>query len=153
MDPAELERIVDRELRQLREPRAPHTLVPRVMAAARAWAGRPWYTRPWVTWPAAWQAASMATLLVILAGVALLLPTVRTAAAGTVAPLASGVMSEVAGLVMRAEAMTAVVQILWRTLVEPVAVCASLLLLLMWLALAVFGTALDRVVFGKALDI
>jgi len=153
MDPVELERIVDRELKQLRAPRAPHTLVPHVMAAVQAWTERPWYARPWVTWPDVWQAASMAALVVLLAGVALFMPAVRTAAGDALSPIASGVMSEVAGLAMRAEATTTVARVVWRTLLEPVAVYALLLVFLMWLACAVLGAALDHVVFGKALDV
>ena len=34
-----------------RLPRAPHTLLPRVLAAVQAWAQRPWYERAWFTWP------------------------------------------------------------------------------------------------------
>ena len=63
MNTPDLEPRVDRELRRLPAPRAPHTLLPRVMAAAEAWAERPWYTRAWVTWPLAWQVVSVAALV------------------------------------------------------------------------------------------
>ena len=43
--------LVDRELRQLPSPRAPHTLLPRVLAAVEQWTRRPWYARAWFTWP------------------------------------------------------------------------------------------------------
>jgi hypothetical protein len=153
MDPAELERIVDRALRQLPAPRAPRTLVPRVMAAARAWTERPWHARPWIVWPGVWQAASMAALVMLLAGVALLLPAVRAAAAEAASPLAARVMSETANVAMRADVTMTVARALWRALFEPVAVCALLLTFTMWTALAVFGAALEHVVSGKVLDV
>jgi hypothetical protein len=56
----DLERLANRELRRLPAPRAPETLLPRVMAAVDAWARRPWYTRAWFTWPLGWQIASVA---------------------------------------------------------------------------------------------
>ena len=58
MDPAELERLVDRALGQLPAPRAPRTLLPRVMAAVPTPA-RPWHARPWLMWPAGWQIISL----------------------------------------------------------------------------------------------
>jgi hypothetical protein len=95
----------------------------------------------------------MAALIALLAGGALLLPTVQGAAAEVVAPLASSVASDVAAVAGRAEVTTSVVRVLWRTLIQPVALVAFVLVLLMWLACAVFGVALDRVAFGKALDL
>ncbi len=69
MDPADLERLVDRELRQLPRPRAPQSLLPRVMAAALAPAARPAATG-WFTWPRRWQIASLAVALAFGAGLA-----------------------------------------------------------------------------------
>jgi NADH:ubiquinone oxidoreductase subunit 6 (subunit J) len=65
-DNDELEAQVDRELRRLALPRAPHTLLPRVMAAVEAWAQRPWYTRAWFSWPAQWRVASLVPLVVFI---------------------------------------------------------------------------------------
>src|SRR5688500_5834544 len=79
MDPADLERLVARELRALPAPRAPRTLLPRVLAAADTSARRPWYSRAWMTWPAAWQAVSVLVLIAGISGAALLLPSLRTA--------------------------------------------------------------------------
>ena len=60
MNPDDLERLAHHELHRLPAPRAPRTLLPRVMAAVEAWANRPWYTRAWFTWPLGWQVASLA---------------------------------------------------------------------------------------------
>ena len=70
----DLERIVGRALGDLPMPRAPRTLLPRVLAAAARRAPRPWYTRAWLTWPRGWQVASVSGLAIVAAGVALLSP-------------------------------------------------------------------------------
>ena len=62
MDPADLETFVDGELRRLPLPRAPQTLLPRVLAAVEQWRERPWYARAWFTWPLAWQSGRSAAL-------------------------------------------------------------------------------------------
>ena len=132
MYPAELDRLVDAELRQLPSPRAPQTLLPRVMAAVEQWTRRPWYTRAWFTWPPGWQAASIALLCVLGAGAVLLLP----GAASAVARMAS----------------VNVAVVLWRTFVRPVAPYAFAFAALMCLACAVFGAALNHVVFGRTVQ-
>lgn len=72
MDPADLERLLDRELKQLRAPHAPDTLLPRVLAATvRREAPAP---RGWSTWPLAWQVASLAGMAVVLVVVWLAAP-------------------------------------------------------------------------------
>ena len=63
MTPDELEQRTDRRLRALPLPRAPHTLVPRVMEAVRILAGRPWYARTWFTWPLGGQMLSAGIVL------------------------------------------------------------------------------------------
>jgi len=149
MDPAELEALVDRELRKLPEPRAPRTLLPRVMAAVDASARRPWYARAWLTWPPVWQAASVIVLLGALAGAATLLPTVQ-AAANTLSFVAN-VQGDVAETTRDIEVATTAFRVLWNALLAPVVPYAFGLVLLMCVACAVFGTALNHLVFGKAL--
>jgi hypothetical protein len=60
MDPADLDRLLDRELRALPQPRAPQSLAPRVMAAAAARQTARGSARVtgWSTWPRIWQAAA-----------------------------------------------------------------------------------------------
>ena len=74
MHPVDLETLVGGELRRLPMPRAPQTLLPRVLAAVQAWAQRPWYERAWFTWPVGLQIASIAALILIVGGGAMLLP-------------------------------------------------------------------------------
>ena len=60
MDPFDL----DRELKTLPRPRAPRTLLPRVLAATTMRA--PSAATGWLTWPRHWQAASIAALLALV---------------------------------------------------------------------------------------
>ena len=48
----DLERLIDRELTALPEPRAPRTLLPRIMTAVHA--ARPRTSGGWFTWPLVW---------------------------------------------------------------------------------------------------
>ena len=134
-DPERFAGAVGARLRQLPLPAAPHTLLPRVMAAAQAWARRPWYSRAWFTWPLGWQAASIALLCVLCVlgvGAVLLLPS----AASAVARMAS----------------VNVAVVLWRTFVRPVAPYAFAFAALMCLACAVFGAALNHVVLRRTVQ-
>ena len=124
---ADLEQKVDRELRRLPAPRAPHTLLPRVLAAVEAWVNRPWYTRAWFTWPVGWQVASVALLALVVAGVWMLPP----------AP-ASVVGTTNAG------------RVLWRTIVEPFLAYAFVIVVIMCVACAAFGAALSYVFVERA---
>ena len=81
MDPADLERLIDRELRSLPAPRAPRALLPRVMAAVDDAARRPWYSRTWLQWPIAAQLASALVLIGVVAAGGVLLPQLRDAVA------------------------------------------------------------------------
>ena len=56
LDEIDLERLVDRELKRLPQPRAPRSLLPRVMAAVAEPRPLKWYSRPWLAWPWALQA-------------------------------------------------------------------------------------------------
>ena len=128
----DLEQRVNRELRRLPSPPAPHTLLPRVLAAVDAWVNRPWYERAWFTWPLGWQAASIA--LVALLGYAVwALPSLITVPSSVVAT-SNGA------------------SIVWRTLIQPFMVYAFGLIVLMCLACAAFGTALNYVFLERTAD-
>ena len=147
-DRADLERQIDRELRALPGPRAPRTLLPRIMAAVEETARRPWYTRAWLQWPMAWQLASALVLIGVVATGSVLLPQLR--AAVTALSFIADVRGDVEESTRNVEVATTAVKVLWRTLLAPVVPWAFALVTLMGAACAVFGTALNHLVFGRA---
>lgn len=149
MDPAELERLIDAQLRRLPAPRAPRSLLPRVMAAVDGPAARPWYARAWLTWPAASQAASVALLAAIVVAGVVLVPTAQSALGAL--SLVADLRGEVDETTRQVESVATAARVVWRALLAPVVPYALALMLLMCAACAVFGTALNHMVFGKAL--
>ena len=128
-DNDELETLVDRELRRLPQPRAPHTLLPRVMAAVEVWAQRPWYTRAWFAWPVGWRVASLAPLALLAYALwSWSLP----AAPPTVV------------------AATDASRVVWSALIEPLLPYILLVVLLMGVVCAAFGLALNYVLLERA---
>ena len=148
MNDAELETLIDRELRRLPALNAPPTLLPRVLMSVRAWTARPWYERAWFAWPLGWQVASAAALILLVVAGGLLMPGVR-AAASTVAAPAIGELAIVAGRTAVAANAAAV---LWRALVEPFVTYVFGVVALMCLACAAFGAALNHVAFERILQ-
>ena len=116
----DLERRVHAELRRLPAPLAPATLLPRVLAAVDAWARRPWYERAWFTWPLGWQIVSAAALALAVYGT------------WNLPPLPASIV-----------ATTNAGGVIWRTLIEPLLGYVVGLVVLMCLACAVFGAALN----------
>jgi hypothetical protein len=140
-DPAELERLAARSLGRLPQPRAPHTLLPRVLTAVARAAARPWYQRAWRSWPVGLQAASAAIIVLAAAAAMLALPG-ALAAAREFTPLPASIAAPVRTIGAISEAAV----IFWRLVVAPVAPYLALFLFVMSLAAVVFATALDRVV-------
>lgn len=115
-----LERRAHRELQRLDAPHAPRTLLPRILAAVDAWANRPWYTRAWFTWPIGWRLGSIAVL--------------------ALAAFAWSFSPPVPASVV---ATTSAGSVIWHTLIEPLLGYVVGLVVLMCLACAVFGAALN----------
>src|ERR1051325_55004 len=149
MEPGDLERLADDALKQLPAPRAPETLLPRVMAAVDASTYRVWYRRAWRTWPLHWQIASAiacAALLLLIASVG----PVNSAAVTRAAP-ATVVISDSVAFAGRMQDATGVAWTLWRVVLQPLVPYAFALAMLMCGACVVFGVALNYVVFGRTL--
>jgi hypothetical protein len=156
MDPLELERLIDRELRDAPAPRAPETLLPRVMLAVRAAQREPEKAgafRPaasvssgWRTWPVAGQIAAAVGVLLLGIGLSNLMPLLYDLVNAALANPASGTTgARVAGVLHQLEAAAAAARVLWRV-IEPVTVFLCAVVTVMALACALFGTALGRVV-------
>ena len=92
---------VHRALRELPCPRAPRTLLPRVLASV----ARPWYAREWLAWPHRWQAASVALAAALVTGTWLFLET-----SSFVGPIESAASTAAGGA-----------RVLWRFVFQPVA--------------------------------
>lgn len=153
MDPADLEALIDRELKRLPAPRAPHTLLPRALAAADVWSRRPWYTRGWTAWPFAWQLISVSALVLVAAAMAAFVPAAQAYVTSLVAAAAaSDVVRETLAGAQRAAAAAGAMQIVWTTLIEPLAVYLVLLAGLLYMTCVAFGLALERVASGRALS-
>jgi hypothetical protein len=150
MPRADLEQLVHEELRRLPAPMAPRTLLPRVMAAVHAWAQRPWYARAWFTWPIGLQVLSVATVVGVLAGVAVIAPGMEQLVRDAVAVRASGPAAAITSAVGQAEAGVVAARALWRALGAPLVPYVFAVVALMCLACLTFGTALNRVAFGRS---
>lgn len=150
MQPADLDRLVDAELRRLPTPCAPRTLLPRVLSAAQNWTLRPWYTRAWFTWPLAWQAVAICGLALSAWGGLTLMSLVHAAmSGGSSAAVVASAANDVAGFVRGAAVMVEAGQDLCRTLLAPVARVVFAFVVVMYAACAVFGAALNHVIFER----
>jgi hypothetical protein len=128
-----LEQRLGERLRQLPVVRAPHRLLPNVMAATAATRALPWYARPWLTWPVALQVVS----IVIVAATA--------TAAWSVWSDARAI-----GAVQQARQATSAVRVLWDVLIGPVAMLVLALTVIVSLACAAAWTAVRHVALGGA---
>lgn len=147
MQLVDLAALVDRELARLPLPSAPPTLLPRVMAAVRGWSMRPWYQRAWFTWPPAWQLASVVVLAMLVSVMALLVPDAQAAARDLTGSIMArlGLATKVPGLVQQLGATRTALEVVWRSLLQPVATHAAALVVLMFLASVTIASALSRV--------
>lgn len=136
MDPADadLERLLDRELKKLPAPRAPQSLLPRVMATASASPHRAPATG-WSTWSPGWQASSVAVLLLFVA---------------TVAWLFSAPPAPVVETTRTAGEIAAVMRVFWDVLLQPVATYIFVLGLSLALACAAAWAALELALGGAS---
>jgi hypothetical protein len=148
MDPHELERVLDRELKALSGPRAPRTLLPRVLAAVEIAARRPWYARPWLAWPAAVQGLSLAVGLLLVAALTLWTPFGQMPVDGAV--WIGAVAGRAAAALRQLDAIQIAGRVLWRTLFEPLFVYAVLLLALLGAMGVALAAALRHPALGGA---
>jgi hypothetical protein len=152
MRPDDSEDVVDRALKRLPAPRAPQTLMPRVMAAIDARREQGSRARPWLVWPLAWQIASVTILIALGVGMARLWPHAPSIVPQATATLVGGTLTEVSTFVSeavsKASTVMNVIRIVWHALVQPLVAYVLVLVLVMCAACATFGAALGRVVLG-----
>jgi hypothetical protein len=150
MNPVDLQELVDRELKRLPGPRAPRSLLPRVLAATVEQPELPWYRSAWVTWPLAWQAVSIAAVALIAAGAWFAVPLVAQLLSSSSWTSVSAVPERMVTVGRTASETATVVRLFWRVLIEPVAVYLFALALSLSLACALIWTALERLALGGA---
>jgi hypothetical protein len=149
MDPRETEDVVHRALRALPPPRAPHTLLPRIMAAVADQQARP--VRPtWFAWPVLWQAASIAALVLLSTGIVWIWPTAWNVVSSYSAIAWSFAAPRVLNLVASASAVMTFGSIVWDVFLQPVVSYVMVWIVLMSVACTAFGAALGRVALGGA---
>lgn len=147
MNHFDLQELMDRELKRLPAPRAPRSLLPRVLAATvQAAPARP--QTGWLAWPRSWQVASAAILVAFAAGAWMLWPMVQALDFGA-RPLVS-TPPRVATVVQNAGEGAAVVRILWQVVLQPVATWVAALAIAVTLACGLLWTALERFALGGA---
>lgn len=147
MEHDELEHLIGRELRDLPAPRAPRSLLPRVMAAV-AEANRPWYARAWRTWPVSARAAAVVFGVAALLGLAVSAPVMQAAVTGWTAPVVGRVSTDAWQFIARTMDVQRAAEIVWRVIIGPVASVALLPILAMLVASLACGAALGRLAFG-----
>lgn len=151
MRPADLDRRIGWELKQLPGVRAPITLLPRVMQIVNAWASRPWYEQPWFNWPLRMQVASVASLVMCVVALALWLQGFQAAAGHGMSTWATRLVPGVSNMADRLETALLATRVLWRTLVHPMLVYVCVVVVIMTVACATASTALNRAIFGRAI--
>jgi hypothetical protein len=139
---------LERALKTLPSPRAPRTLLPRVMAAIERQAPQP-HAHPWFMWRREWQVVSVAAAMFLFAGLGVLLSGPE-ASVRFATQLLARVQPDVLPLVERAASLFGVAGTLWRAVLEPVLQYLLIWIVIMSTACAAFGAALGRVAFGEA---
>lgn len=133
MEPVDQDELLDRELKGLPAPRAPRTLLPRVLEAT---AGRAVPAAPatgWLTWPRSWQLGSSALFVALVAAVWVLV---------TVPPAGMTTATQAVGNT------ATIVRVFWDVLLQPVAVYILILGISLALACAAAWAALEFALGG-----
>lgn len=133
MDPADsdLDRRLDHELTRLPRPRAPQSLLPRVLAVTSL---RPAATG-WFTWPRQWQAAAVVAMTALVAAAAWLL---------------SAPPEPVSGMAQSAGQAATTMRVLWDVVLEPAASYLAIIGIVLTLICAAAWAALEVALGGAS---
>ncbi len=149
-DPADLERAIGRALDALPPPRAPRTLLPRVMADVRAQAavvtsGR----RPWFAWSPLAQAALIVVSLAVLTVAWWAWPFAAYATDLLPEPVRqAGRQADV--VASTASDLLHVGSLVWQAVVGPIVKGLFMITLVLCMACALIAAALGRIALGGA---
>lgn len=144
MNPDDLERLIDHELKQLPSPRAPATLLPRVLAATAARRPAPSHAERFFSWPRRWRLAAVAVLVLITTGLTAMVYVWQPQLDAGLSWLqsASGTLTRVGAA---AQDGATVVRVCWRVLLGPVTFSLLVVTLSLSFACAALWAALERV--------
>jgi hypothetical protein len=134
MVPVDPDDRLDRALRQLPQPQAPRTLLPRVLAATVDQPARPAATG-WSTWPVGWRVGAAAIFVAVIVGAGLLFsapPAQVSQAADTAGDIAT------------------VARAMWSVMLQPVATYLFVLGISLALACALAWAALEAALGGAS---
>ena len=146
----DLDHELDYELRRLPAPRAPGTLLPRVLQAVSELESRPWYSRAWVTWPRELQLASAVMLALLIAGLWSLAPAGEQWVGDAVSPAANAVSARLAAAADWIGQAATLGRLLWQILIQPIAFYFLALMIAATVIGALFWTAVNRLALGGA---
>jgi hypothetical protein len=145
MNPIDLEQLVDDELKRLPTPRAPRSLLPRVLAATSA---QPQiHAAGWTAWSRIWQVAAGVAAVVCIAGIWKLAVWVQPFV-GELLPAAG--LGRAASVAHGADEAATVARVLWDVMLQPVATYLSILVVSFALACALLWSAVERLAPGGA---
>ena len=147
MNPHDLEQLVDAELKRLPTPRAPSTLLPRVLAATTAQPPHAKPRRGWTIWPRGWQLVGGSLAAAVLVGIWRLAAIVQPYLGDL---LTLGGFDRAASFTRRADEAATLVRVLWEVLLQPVATYVSILAITFALACALLWSVVERLAPGGA---
>jgi hypothetical protein len=147
MPTPELERIVDRRLKALPAPRAPHTLLPRVMRAVEDLTRCVRRPLGWFAWPMLWRVASGVALALVIVTLVSAWPQAvtrfETIATQVSVPVA-GVWASLERVARVPSALAGATAAVWRTLLLPPDSSYLLVFVALMLAACALGGAALR---------
>lgn len=149
MNPADLESMVHRKLARLPAPRAPETLLPRVMAEIHRSRQTPGYGHPRVQWSPLRLVGSLLALVALLWVGDLVL---ERGAGGVLSSVSDRIFTGFGEMAAGTEAMVRDARLLWRVFLEPIAGYFILWIGSMWVVCALLCEALTRVLRERSVS-
>ena len=141
---------LDHELRRLPAPRAPETLLPRVMRAVAETRPMPWYSRGWAAWPAGLKVASAACFAVFMFALWSVVPTGLHWISGVVSPGANQALDRLTPIVHLAAQIATLGRVIRDVTLGPIAMHFSVLAIFASVVCALFWSAVTRLAPGEA---
>ena len=151
--PIEPPDVLHRALKALPAPRAPRTLLPRVMAAAEA-RRRQTGLAPWFTWPIEWRVAAAVASVLVVGASWLVWPAIALVGSLVLERAADAIAARAAAAVPGSAAAAHLATVAWEMVVQPALGVVLVWMLVMCAASVAIGAAcsvaLGRAALGEA---